>query len=169
MVVANLDAHKYCRQFRFIGPSPTMTTKSFNGAPSVRTGKGGIRLTDTSRGGTRLGLATRTTKSHANRSIVIMPALEKLLRRLTRHRDGRVIHGPHGGRLSTNTVRNTLIAKLIEPLASRFPTPEDEIGFRDGRVHSFRHYFCSSCADVGVPREMLMKMLSHKDSPRFVS
>lgn len=123
-----------------------------------------IRLTDTSRGGTRVGMAARTTKSHADRTIIILPSLAKLLRRLPQRRGGRVFHGPRGAKLSTNTVRNTLIAKVIEPLAVRFPTPEDEIGFRDGRVHSFRHYFCSSCADEGVPREMLMKMLSHKDS-----
>ena len=51
-------------------------------------------------------------------------------------------------------VRRALIRDVLVPLAGRFPTPPEEAGFADGRLHSFRHFFCSLCASrsflVGV-------------------
>jgi len=38
------------------------------------------------------------------------------------------------------------------------------IGFKDGYVHSFRHFFCSQCANSGVPEQMLMSWLGHRSS-----
>ena len=52
----------------------------------------------------------------------------------------------------------------VKPLAKRFPRVGDEPAFEDGRVHSFRHYFCSICADSGVSEQMLMTWLGHKNS-----
>lgn len=123
-----------------------------------------IHLTDTSRGGTKVGQEKRTTKSHQSRCIYIMQSLRELLQTITRPANGRVFQGPCGGRLSKNTVLNTLIKKVIKPLASRFPSSDGELGFADGRVHSFRHYFCSNCSDKGIPREMVMQMVGHQDS-----
>jgi len=41
---------------------------------------------------------------------------------------------------------------------------DDEIGFSDGRLHSFRHYFCSMCANNNVPEQLLMNWLGHRQS-----
>jgi integrase len=53
---------------------------------------------------------------------------------------------------------------VIEKLASRFPTNGDEQGFKDGRFHSFRHFFCSQCANQNIPQQMVMEWVGHADS-----
>jgi integrase len=57
-----------------------------------------------------------------------------------------------------------LIKEVLKPLESKFKTPEGEIGFEHGRLHSFRHYFCSVCANRGVPEQVVMRWLGHRDS-----
>ncbi|MBC8115475.1 MAG: tyrosine-type recombinase/integrase [Candidatus Saccharimonas sp.] len=50
-------------------------------------------------------------------------------------------------------------------VGSSFPTKDGAVtGFIDGRLHSFRHYFCSICADSGVPEQTLMTWLGHRSS-----
>jgi hypothetical protein len=61
-------------------------------------------------------------------------------------------------------VRNILVREVITPLKKRFPTPEGEIGFACGRLHSFRHAFTSMCASAGVPERVLMKWLGHQSA-----
>ena len=56
------------------------------------------------------------------------------------------------------------IRDVLKPLSERFPTPEGEIGFKDGRLHSFRHFFCSLCANNNVPQQMVMRWLGRQDS-----
>jgi integrase len=75
-----------------------------------------------------------------------------------------VFYGPRGGRLKPDTVRRLLIRDVLEPLKEKFPATGGAQGFADGRLHSFRHYFCSTCADRGVPERMLMAWLGHADS-----
>jgi integrase len=53
---------------------------------------------------------------------------------------------------------------VLTPLAERFPTPEGEAGFPQGRLHSFRHFFCSLCASRGVAQQVVIRWLGHKDS-----
>jgi integrase len=53
---------------------------------------------------------------------------------------------------------------VLAPLAEKFPTPENEIGFKNGRLHSFRHFFTSRCANKGVPPQIVMTWLGHSDS-----
>lgn len=72
--------------------------------------------------------------------------------------------GPRGGRLTPDVVRRALIRDVLGPLADRSPAVAGGRGFRDGRLHSFRHYFCSRCANNGVPEMMLMTWLGHGDS-----
>jgi integrase len=63
------------------------------------------------------------------------------------------------------TVRNVLISDVLKPLANRFPRVGEEPAFEDGRVQSFRHYFCSVCANSSkVPELMLMTWLGHRNS-----
>jgi integrase len=86
------------------------------------------------------------------------------LEAIKRHTDGYVFHGPRGGRLKPDTVRRTLVREVLTPLATQFPSPEGEVGFIDGRLHSFRHFFCSLCANRGVPQQVVMRWLGHTSS-----
>ncbi len=109
------------------------------------------------------GRKRRELKSGRSRSFPIHPALLDVLQRMLRV-DAYVFHGPRGGRLKPDTVRRILIREVIEPLTERFPSPTDEKGFGDARLHSFRYYFCSTCANSGVPERMVMEWLGHVDS-----
>jgi integrase len=106
----------------------------------------------------------RVLKSKRSRTLVIAKDLRRVLQRLPRHKDGFVFHGPRGGRLKDDFVRRRLISQVLEPLKERFPAEAGEKGFADGRLHSFRHYFCSVCANNGVPEQMLMTWMGHRDS-----
>ncbi|MFO0935510.1 MAG: site-specific integrase [Gemmataceae bacterium] len=104
------------------------------------------------------------TKSHRSRSLPIRKELKTILSKLLRHKDGRVFHGPNGGKIKPDTIRNILIRDVLQPLSNRFPKGVNGKGIAAGRVHSFRHYFCSISADSGVPEQMLMNWLGHRDS-----
>lgn len=108
----------------------------------------------------------RRLKSGHSRSLPIHPDFAAVLRDLPRI-DGRVFHGPRGGRLKPDTVRRTLIDEVITPLQDQFPSPDDEQDFRHGRLHSFRHYFASTCAISGVPERVVMEWLGHADSAMY--
>jgi integrase len=124
---------------------------------------GRLQLTDeTGRSSTADG-QRRELKSGRSRSFPIHADLLAVFQELPRS-DGYVFHGPRGGRLKPDTVRRILVRDVIRPLTERFPTPEGERGFRDGRLHSFRHAFCSTCANDGVPERMLMEWLGHSNS-----
>ena len=128
---------------------------------------GMIRLVDETSSGRRRVMkkgSARTLKSGRGRTFPIQEELLPALRALPRHPDGSVFHGPRGGRLKPDVVRRVLIREVLEPMAGRFPTPEDEVGFADGRLHSFRHFFCSLCANRGVSQRVVMRWLGHKDS-----
>jgi integrase len=121
-------------------------------------GAGMLRLVDASRQGTKDERSkARSTKSHRDRSLPLHARLRERLARMPRHADGRVFHGPLGGQLKPDTVRNILVREVLEPLAEQFPAEPGGKGFRDGRLHSFRHFFCSWCANEGVPEQTLMK------------
>ena len=90
--------------------------------------------------------------------------LGDVLRTMSPHPDGRVFHGPLGGKIKADTVRRILIRDVLTPLAPRFPLQADERGFIDGRLHSFRYYFCSNCAHSGVKERVLMNWLGHRNS-----
>ena len=63
-----------------------------------------------------------------------------------------------------DNVRHILIKRVIKPLSTKFPSPDDEVGFKDGRLHSLRHYFCSTCSNSGVPEQVVMRWLGHRSS-----
>ena len=124
-----------------------------------------IKLTDeTAKVGRSDGRKARQIKNRRSRSFPIHEDLRQVLDRLERHSDGRVFHGPRGGVLSPDIARRTLIKEVLKPLVQQFPTPAGETGFEDGRLHSFRHYFCSTCANTGVPEQVVMRWLGHQDS-----
>jgi integrase len=124
-----------------------------------------ITLTDESTGARRpAGQPLRQTKSGRSRSFPLHADLRRVLDTLAPSADGLIFHGPKGGRLKPDTVRQVLIREVLTALGERFPTPAGQIGFAAGRLHSFRHYFCSKCANSGVPEQVVMAWLGHRDS-----
>ena len=106
----------------------------------------------------------RSTKSSRSRHIPIHENLAALLESLPR-RSTSVFLGPRGGRLKPDTVRNILVREVIKPLSKQFPKKfPGERSFEDGRLHSFRHYFCSTCANTGIPERVVMAWLGHSSS-----
>ena len=106
----------------------------------------------------------RRTKNRRDRAIPIHPNLRPVLARLTARDNDTLFRGPRGGRLKPDTVRVILIRDVIHPLKARFPTPPGQRGFEHGRLHSFRHYFCSTAVVAGIPQATLMLWLGHLDS-----
>lgn len=106
----------------------------------------------------------RRTKNRRDRSFPIQDELRAIFERLPHRADGYVLHGPRGGRLKPDTVRNTLITEVITPLKKTFSTARGEIGFEHGRLHSFRHFFCSRCPNESVPPQIVMNWLGHASS-----
>jgi integrase len=107
----------------------------------------------------------RTTKNSKSRSIPIHPDLRKVLECL-RHRSeaGFVFRAMRGGPLHSRNVLQAFIDGVIEPLKARFPSEDGDGGFATGRLRSMRHYFCSWCANSGVPETVLMRWLGHASS-----
>lgn len=108
----------------------------------------------------------RTTKSSRSRSFPIHNKLQPILDSLKplKSSDGLVFRGPKGGKLKPDTVRNILKRDVLKQLAGRFPATGGAKSFSDGRLHSFRHFFCSACANNRVPEAMVMNWLGHQDS-----
>ena len=106
----------------------------------------------------------RTTKGRRSRTIPIHPRLRELLDRLARKPDGYVLHAARGGRLHSRNVLDMFICDVIEPLKEKFPTPPGEIGFEHGRLHSFRHFFCSQSFLGGASEGEIKEWLGHADS-----
>lgn len=125
--------------------------------------KGMLRLPDETTIKKKNNTAKRTTKSGYERMCPLHFELIALLEKMP-NRSGNVFHGPRGGQLKPDTVRLILVRDVIKPLTKKFPHGEDEIGFADGRLHSFRHYFCSTCANSGIPENMVMRWLGHRSS-----
>lgn len=128
-------------------------------------GRTTLRLTDERASSRRRALGNvRTTKGRRNRALPVHPDLRSVLLALPRFADGRLFHGPRGGLLKGDTVRNILLRDVIEPLKERFPTPPGEIGFEHGRVHSLRHYFCSQAFLGGAAEADIREWLGHRES-----
>lgn len=106
----------------------------------------------------------RTIKGRCGRALPLHSELRKVLADVPHHSDGRVFHGPRSGRLKPDTVRTTFIEHVLKLLKARFPTPAGEIGFEHGRIHSFRHYFCSEAFHGGASEAEVRDWLGHRDS-----
>jgi len=126
---------------------------------------GVIRIADerSSRRKRQAGTA-RTTKGGRSRAVPIHRELRELLEGLPRTADGFVFHASQGGRIRSRNVLAQFIKHAIEPLKATFPTAVGEIGFEHGRLHSFRHYFCSQCFLGGASEGEIKEWLGHADS-----
>ena len=124
-----------------------------------------IRVPDERSSRRKLAAGTaRTTKGRRPRTLPIHPRLRNVLEGLPRKSDGRVFHAERGGVLSPNNVLHRFIHDVIEPLKNRFPTPPGEIGFEHGRLHSFRHFFCSQAFLGGASEGEIREWLGHAES-----
>lgn len=90
--------------------------------------------------------------------------VRQLLEGLPRKPDGRVLHAERGGVLHPNSVLHVFVQRVIEPLKEMFPSPPDEIRFEHGRLHSFRHYFCTQAFLGGASVAEIKEWLGHADS-----
>lgn len=106
----------------------------------------------------------RTTKSKKTRCVPVHTELRPILERRRVDRGQHLFRGPRGGKIKPDTVRNVLIRDVLKPLTKDRPVVDGEKSLRDGRLHSFRHFFCSECANDGVPIQTLMEWLGHADS-----
>ena len=107
----------------------------------------------------------RELKGRRSRVFPIHEVLQPILNGIPRSRDGLVFHGQLGGRIKPDTVRRFLVRELLNPLKGQFPkSPGAAVGFIDGRVHSFRHFFCSICANSNIAEQALMVWLGHQSS-----
>lgn len=122
-----------------------------------------LTLTDETGRSNSVDRQRRELKSGRSRSFPLHPDLLNVLKNM-KQMDAHIFHGPRGGRLKPDTVRRSLIKHVIDPLVQEFPSPDGEQGFKDGRLHSFRHYFCSTCANNNKPELMVMDWLGHADS-----
>ena len=106
----------------------------------------------------------RRIKGRRGRHVPIHPRVRELLGGLHHSQDGRLFHGPKGGRLKPDTVRNVFVREVIAVLKSRFSTPTGEIGFEHARLHSFRHFFVSQAFMQGAREGEIKDWVGHKDS-----
>ena len=124
-----------------------------------------IVLRDESRSKRASAGQVRTTKNRRTRAFPIHPKLCEVLKRRTEgHKNQAVFLGPLGGAIRPDAIRLALIKHVLIPLGDRFPSAKDELGFTSGRLHSFRHFFVSECANRGVPEQMVMQWLGHQSS-----
>ncbi|MEN6495293.1 MAG: tyrosine-type recombinase/integrase [Thermoguttaceae bacterium] len=106
----------------------------------------------------------RTTKGRRSRVIPIHTRLKHLLKTLEHQPDGYVLHARRGGRLHPRNILHDFIQEVIEPLKEKFPTSPGEIGFEHGRIHSFRHFFCSQTFLGGASEGEIREWLGHAES-----
>ncbi len=123
-----------------------------------------LRIADERHRRHRSGSEARRTKTGRSRSFPIHPDLAAVLQRMSRSDDGVVFHGPLGGRLKADTVRRILVRDVLNKLKERFPAAAGVIGFEHGRLHSFRHYFCSVTVQAGTAEHTVMSWLGHSSS-----
>ena len=72
--------------------------------------------------------------------------------------------GKDGRKRSYSHTLTPFIDHIIKPLTTEFPTPKGELGFKDGRFHSFRHFFVSECFDAGIPECDIKDWVGHSES-----
>ena len=98
-------------------------------------------------------------------SVPIHPELRVDLERLSQTgQSGFVFRALRGGPLHPRNVLQEFIDNVIEPLKNRDICEDGEAGFGAGRLHGLRHFFCSLCANQGVPERVLMNWLGHTSS-----
>ena len=124
-----------------------------------------ITLRDESRTRRARNPKAQSTKGGRDRMFPIHSDLKNVIDNLRiSNLRGKVFRAARAGELRPDNVRHLLIKHVIDPLKEEFPSEDDDIGFKDGRLHSLRHFFCSECAHSGIPEQVVMKWLGHRQS-----
>lgn len=124
-----------------------------------------ITIVDDSRTSRSRSDIARTTKNRTSRPIPIHAQLRATLQTLyAAGITGRVFRAQRGGPLHPRNVLEAFINEVINLLTEQRPNEFGDAGFATGRLHSLRHFFCSLCANEGVPERVLMTWLGHSDS-----
>lgn len=132
---------------------------------SVDLVKNTITVVDETRSSVMATANARSTKSGKSRVIPIQSDFGAVLERLSqKSKGGTVFRAARGGQLRPRNVLHEFVTKVIEPMAKQFPSDDGEQGFESGRLHSFRHYFCSSCARCNIPEVTVQAWLGHSSS-----
>lgn len=69
-----------------------------------------------------------------------------------------------GRPVTYDVILATFTERVIQPLASEFPTVAGQIGFEKGRLHSFRHFFVSQSLLNGVSEGEIRDWIGHADT-----
>lgn len=107
---------------------------------------------------------SRSTKSKKSREVPIHLEVRTALEVIKGPRTGRVFKGRKVGHINYKALKAKLVGKVIQPLAGQFPGKPGKPSFADGRFHTFRHFFCSRCAQEGVPEVVVQGWLGHSSS-----
>jgi integrase len=105
----------------------------------------------------------RKTKTGYSRKIPISTELAKMLRGMERH-NGKLLSGPRGGTLRSDTFGRVLQQTIIPDIADEYTIAD----LSRLTAHGFRHYFVSRCANGGVPQMSVMNWLGHR-TPRMTN
>jgi integrase len=107
--------------------------------------------------------ARKTTKGKRTREVGLHEDVAAVLDALPGPRTGPVFLSPRGKRLDPDRFLAAFKRDLRNPLAARFPTGADGASFRDGVLHSFRHFAADRARRQGMPEEIRLQMFGHRD------
>ena len=111
------------------------------------------------------GQVRRQVKSGKSRIIPIHPALLDCIIEQNKHKESDYfLTGKDGRKRSYSHTLDPFKDHVITPLSAKFPTPKGELGFKDGRFHSFRHFFVSECFAAGIPECDIKDWVGHSSS-----
>ncbi|QDT35996.1 tyrosine-type recombinase/integrase [Stratiformator vulcanicus] len=102
----------------------------------------------------------RRTKSGKSREVPIHPELLPVLKRLLKGSPGPVFRTASGNQLRPDRLREQYVKKALVPILDDFPN--DRL-LAEGRLHSFRHHFCSEAIRQGVSQQTAMAWMGHRD------
>lgn len=112
------------------------------------------------------GEQKRTTKGKRSRIVPLNHDLKTVLEELLaeKHTDGFIFHDPNGKRIIAKRFLNIFRRRVLNKLKGEFPTPDSEIGFENGTVHGFRHYFVSEAFQLNFSETEIMDWVGHRSS-----
>ncbi|MCC7422446.1 MAG: site-specific integrase [Planctomycetaceae bacterium] len=109
-------------------------------------------------------LSRRRTKSRRSRQVPIHSELQPLLDALPIRTDGVLFLTDKGRPVTYDVILSTFVERVIKPLSSAFPTVVGQIGFENGRLHSFRPYFVSQSLLNGASEGEIRDWIGHADT-----
>lgn len=105
------------------------------------------------------GTGTKSTKTGYDRKVPLQKVVKPLLKRkVAQFREGPLFRGPRGGKLRNDTFGDNLRQHALKPLRSEYSHSR----FQKITAHSFRHFFASYCAGMGVSQQTLMDWMGHR-------